>query len=68
MKALSEIPRDLKGRGNSDCVPIECNCGERFLFPGGKGRTVTCPTCKAVETFADDDASFDVSHNGQALS
>lgn len=67
MKVLSEIPRSLKGRGHSDCVPIECDCGERFLFPNGRGRAVTCPTCKAVQTFADDDASFDVSHNGQEV-
>lgn len=65
MKVLSEIPRSLKGRGHPNCVPIECGCGETFLFPNGKGRTVTCPTCKTVNTFADDDASFDVSHNGQ---
>lgn len=66
MKVMDSIPRALKGRGASNCIPIECDCGEMFLFPGSRGRVVTCPTCKAVQTFADDDASFDVSHNGQA--
>jgi hypothetical protein len=65
MKVLSEVPYSLKGRGHSNCIPFECSCGENFLFPGGKGRVVTCPTCKATQTFADDDTSFDVSHNGQ---
>jgi hypothetical protein len=65
MKVLPAIPHPLKGRGATDCIPIECDCGEMFLFPGGKGRTVRCPTCLVSSTFADDDASFDVSHNGQ---
>jgi hypothetical protein len=66
MVALSEIPAALKGRGNSECVPIGCGCGETFLFPAGRGRTVTCPACNFEQTFAADDASFNVIHNGQA--
>jgi hypothetical protein len=37
-----------------------------FLFPLSAGRTVRCPTCKVVETFADDDAAF-VAHDGQLV-
>jgi hypothetical protein len=65
MKVMTAIPHTLKGRGPNNCVPIECDCGETFLFPNGRGRVVTCPTCKIAQTFADDDATFDVSHNGQ---
>jgi hypothetical protein len=67
MKGLSEIPRSLQGRGHSECIPIECSCGETFLFPAAAGRVVTCPTCKAVQTFADGDTSLDTIHNGQAV-
>ena len=67
MKVLSEVPRSLKGRGHSECFPIECSCGETFLFPAHGGRTVRCPTCKAEMTFADADTALDTIHDGQAL-
>jgi hypothetical protein len=67
MKVLSEIPRSLQGRGFTQSWPIECGCGETFLFPANRGRTVTCPTCKAQHIFTEDDALLDSSHNGQAV-
>lgn len=74
MKCLPSIPQVLRGRGHNKCVPIECQCGEMFLFGLSDGTLrkdvdapdfipVRCPTCGLVEQLA---TSGLVSHNGQA--
>lgn len=73
MKILDAIPHALKGRGHNECTPIECECGEQFLFGLSDGVIedgdlnnetvpVKCPTCKKVEEIPS--ASL-ISHNGQ---
>lgn len=74
MQVLDSIPWNLKGRGNNQCTPIECDaCGEKFLFGLSDGVIsdgdlandtvpVKCPTCKKVEEIS---PSALVSHNGQ---
>jgi hypothetical protein len=74
MKVLSSIPHQLRGRGHNQCTPIQCECGEKFLFGLSDGVIsdgdlnndtvpVKCPTCKMVEQMSS--ASL-VAHNGQA--
>ena len=67
MEIMSSIPRGLRGRASARCVPIRCACKEEFAVEHARGRTVQCPKCKATHTFADDDALFDQTHNGQQL-
>lgn len=75
MKVLASIPFPLRGRGHNQCTPIECDCGEKFLFGLSDGTIsdgdlddetvpVKCPTCQKVEAMPP--ASL-ISHNGQAL-
>lgn len=66
MEILTSIPPALRGRGAMRCVPIKHPaCGEMFLWEHDAGRAVTCPKCREAFTFADDDATFDQTHNGQ---
>jgi hypothetical protein len=73
VKVLDAIPHQLKGRGHNECTPIECDCGEIFLFGLSDGTIsdgdlanntvpVKCPTCKKVEDIA---PAALVSHPGQ---
>lgn len=73
MKILDSIPHQLRGRGHNECTPIECDCGETFLFGLSDGVIsdgdldqetvdVKCPTCKKVEAIA---SPALISHNGQ---
>lgn len=73
MKCLANIPASMRGRGHNECVPIECQCGEVFLFGLSDGTIrkdvtpadfipVRCPTCRVVEQLA---TATIVSHNGQ---
>lgn len=73
MKVLASIPQNLRGRGHSECTPIECGCGEVFLFGLSDGVIsdgdlneetvpVKCPTCHEVEGIA---PALLISHNGQ---
>lgn len=73
MQILTEIPFQLRGRGHNECTPIQCGCGESFLFGLSDGVIsdgdldeptvpVKCPTCKRVENLP---SSALVSFNGQ---
>lgn len=73
MKCLSAIPYQLRGRGHNKCVPIECQCGELFLFALSDGTIeegievpefipVRCPTCGVIEQLASENLAH---HNGQ---
>lgn len=50
MKLLAQKPNRLTGRDAPNASPIECDCGEHFLWERGRGDRVTCPTCKRAET------------------
>lgn len=73
MQILPSIPAVLAGRGHNECTPIQCECGEQFLFglsDGTKREThnpwdstiVKCPTCKKVEGWT---FGLLTPHNGQ---
>lgn len=50
MKILTAKPNRLTGRDAPGSSPIECDCGEHFLWERGRGDRVTCPTCKKAQT------------------
>jgi len=55
---LNAIPQQLRGRGHNRCVPLQCVCGCRFLFPLSDGTEhqiadfdqidIKCPSCMAI--------------------
>lgn len=55
---LTAIPHELKGRGHNRCIPFECSCGCKFLFPLSDGTEaaiagldqidIKCPGCREI--------------------
>jgi hypothetical protein len=55
---LTAVPPQLKGRGHTRCVPMQCRCGSMFLFGLSDGAEkiianfdqidIRCPVCAEI--------------------
>lgn len=50
MKIMDKKSHRLDRREAPNSSPIECECGEHFLWERGRGDRVVCPTCKTAAT------------------
>lgn len=54
MKVLDQVPALLRGRGAPQCLALECDCKERFLWSKIATPEVICPSCRRAETITVD--------------